>query len=248
MWEGEIKNKGSEVHIRVRPNIAGFNYETGGTIPYEDLEDAEITLLIDKARGWAFKDDDIETHQSDINFVNAAAEDAALNSKIYIEQLVFQTIYSQVATANQMSSTVVTKANVLDWLVDASVLLDEANVPEMGRWAVLPPWICGMLYKSELKDASLTGGAKSILVSKGKMPFPIAGFEIYKNNNLYAPSTTYHCLAGHPDFCCFASQFVKTEMNLRLENTFGHAHRGLNVYGFKVTKDDAGVYMPATKS
>jgi hypothetical protein len=145
-----------------------------------------------------------------------------------------------------MSSTVVTKANVLDWIVDAGVLLDAKNVPQEGRWVVLPPWICGMIMKSDLKDASLAGDGTSIL-RNGRLG-KIANFTIYMNNNLYAPSTTYHCIAGHPEFCTFASQFVKTEMKLRLENTFGHAHRGLNVYGFKVVKSDAGVYMPATQS
>ena len=246
-WEGEIKGKGDTVNIRVRPDITINDYEKGGGLTYQDIEDSRIQLLIDKGKYWAFKDDDVDRHQADINFVNECTEDAAYQMKIAIEQDLFQTVYSQVASDNQMSSTVVTKTNVLDWLVDAQVLLNEANVPESGRWAILPPWICGMVMKSELKDASVMGDAKSILRGKGALG-EIAGFTVYMNNNLYAPSTTYHCLAGHPDFCSFASQFVKTELNLRLENTFGCAHRGLKVYGYKVTKDDAGVYMPATKS
>jgi hypothetical protein len=51
-------------------------------------------------------------------------------------------------------------------------------------------------------------------------------------------------MAGTKDFCSFASQFVKTE-TLRLEGSFGDAVRGLNVYGYKVTKPEAGVLLRA---
>jgi hypothetical protein len=34
----------------------------------------------------------------------------------------------------------------------------------------------------------------------------------------------------------------------KLIDAFGFAHRGLMVYGYKVTKDDGAVFMPAAKS
>ena len=73
-------------------------------------------------------------------------------------------------------------------------------------------------------------------------------YEIFSNNNISLSSGTYRCIGGTKHFTSFASQFVKTETNLRLENTFGTACRGLKVYGYKVTKPEAGVYMPATKT
>jgi len=73
---------------------------------------------------------------------------------------------------------------------------------------------------------------------------------LYNSNNIaltgVAASGTFHCMAGTKHFISFASQFVKTE-TLRLQNSFGDAIRGLKVYGYKATKPEAGVYMPATK-
>ncbi len=249
-WEGEIKGKGSKVIIRVKPSITTFDYEVGGTIPYQDLADDKIELLIDKAKGWAFKDDDIDTHQADIPFVNIATEEAGKQSGVDIEQAVFAVVYAQTHSDNIMSSTVVTKANVLDWLVDAKVLLQEKNVPNDGRrWALLPPWICGMIDKSELRNSAVAGdGKSSIFNPKGYVGTSLSGFKIYESNNISTSGGTYRCMAGHPDFCCFASQFVETQLKIILPNTFGYAHRGLNVHGYKVTKPEAGVYMPATKS
>jgi hypothetical protein len=245
-WEGEIKNKGDKVNIRVRPDITINDYEVGGNVTYQDIADSSLTLLIDKAKYWAFKDDDIDRHQADIEYVKECTDDAAQQMKITVEQDVFATVYAQTHADNAMASQVITKANVLDWIVDAGVKLDVKNVPEDGRWIVLPPWICGMIKKSELKDASIMGDDESAL-RKGRIGM-IDRFTVYANNNISTSSGTYRCVAGHPDFCCFASQFVKTDLGIRLEGTFGDGHRGLKVYGYKVTKPEAGVYMPATAS
>lgn len=244
-WEGEIKDKGAKVEIRQRPTVSVSDYTIGGSIAYQDLDDEKITLLIDKAKYWAFSGDEIDIKQADINFMDEASTDAAEQMKITVEQDVFDTIYAQTSAANQMSSTPLDKTNVLDWIVDAGVLLDEANVPESRRWLVIPPWIAGRLLKSDLKDASMTGDGQSVL-RNGRLGM-IDRFTIYRSNNVNNDATTWNCIAGVPEFCCFASQFVKTDLNLVLENTFGRAHRGLKVYGYKVTKSDAGVLMPATK-
>lgn len=55
------------------------------------------------------------------------------------------------------------------------------------------------------------------------------------------------CMAGTKDFAGFASQFIKHE-SLTLESHFGVGHRGLQVYGYKVLKPEAGVLLPAKKA
>jgi len=44
---------------------------------------------------------------------------------------------------------VLTKANILDYIVNMGTVLDEQNVPETGRFVVLPPWACGMIKQSD---------------------------------------------------------------------------------------------------
>jgi hypothetical protein len=154
-------------------------------------------------------------------------------------------VYADAGTTH--ASTQVTKATVLDWLVDLGTDLDEKNIPETGRWAVVPPWIAGMIKKSDLKDASISGDGTSIM-RNGRLGM-IDRFMLYSSNNLSGSATVgvpTQCMAGTRQAISFASQFVKTD-TLRLQNTFGDAIRGLNVYGFKATAPQALVSAPAYK-
>jgi hypothetical protein len=239
-WEGEIKNQGSKVQIRVRPTVNIGDYTVNGDISYQDLGDDKITLTIDKAKYFAFKVDDIDQAQADIKVMNEASMDAAENMKIVVEQQVYGSVFADATSV--VTATQVTKTNVLDHIVDLGTTLDELNVPTSGRWLVVPPWLCGLIKKSDLKDASLSGDGSSILRKNGDYVGDINGFSIHKSNNLSGTGATSavptHCLAGTRHAICFASQFVKTE-TLRLQNTFGDAIRGLNVYGFLTTKPQA---------
>lgn len=245
-WEGEIKGAGSKVIIRAIPTVTIGDYGIGGTINYQDLSDDKIELLIDKAKYYAFKVDDVDEVQSDIAIVNKTTQDASEQMKITVDTDVLGSIYPN--AGNALATTVVTASNVLTWIINAGTLLDEQNIPEAGRWMVIPPWIAGMIKQSDLKDASLAGDGTSIM-RNGRLGM-IDRFTLFNSNNLARTGTaatgTFHCIAGTRHFVSFASQFVKTE-TLRLQNSFGDAIRGLKVYGFKETKPEAGVYMPATK-
>ncbi len=242
-WEGEIKKFGSKVRIRVRPTVNIFNYGRGQKIQYQECDDSFIDLDIDQARGFAITVDEIDKHQNDIDFMNQCSEDAGHQSKITIEADVFKNIYGDVAAANVMSSKVVTKANILDTLIDMSVLLREQNVGDVKKWAVLPVWVCGMLEKSELRNASVSGGQSTL--KNGRLG-ELGGFEIYESNNLYDDGTDTHVIAGTRDFVCFANQFVKIQKGSR-DETYDNYLRGLNVYGYKATKPEAGVTIPVRK-
>ena len=94
--------------------------------------------------------------------------------------------------------------------------------------------MCGLLKKSDLKDASLTGDGESVL-RNGHIGM-VDHWTIYKTNN-YTRVTdgsfqAYHVLFGHKSALTFASQMVNME-TLRAESTFGDIVRGLNVYGFE---------------
>lgn len=231
--------------IRVRPTINIGDYTVNGDISYQALQDDRIELLIDKAKYYAFKVDDVDKAQSDIQVINEATTDASEQMKITIDSQVLGNVYADATTA--MTSQQVTKVNVLDLIVDVGTKLDELNIPETGRWLVLPPWIAGMIKKSDLKDASLSGDGTSIM-RNGRLGM-IDRFTLYSSNNLAGSDTVgtpRHVLAGTKHAITFASQYVKTE-TVRLQNTFGDAIRGLNVYGFKVVKGDALVDVPVYK-
>lgn len=248
-WEGEIQSEGSKVVIRTRPDVMVKDYDRATGVEYQDLAPPKVELPIDKTKYYAFVDDYIQSAQADIALVNESSADAAENMKIKVDADVLGNIYTDIPVENQIADpatgVVVDKTNVLDYIVDMGTLLDEANVPETGRWLTLPPWICGLIKKSDLKDASLAGDGTSIL-RNGRMGM-IDRFTLYSSNNLANAGGITQCMAGTKDFTGFASQFIKHE-SLTLEKHFGVGHRGLQVYGYKVLKPDAGVLLPAKKA
>ncbi|WP_422447873.1 hypothetical protein [Endozoicomonas sp. ALB091] len=248
-WEGEIQSEGSKVVIRTRPDITVADYDRAVGVEYQDLEPPKVEMPIDKTKYYAFIDDYIQSVQSNIELINESSADAAENVKIAVDGDVLGNIYTDVHPDNKIdgggTGVVVDKSNVLDYIVDMGTLLDEKNIPESGRWLVLPPWVCGMIKKSELKDASLAGDGTSIM-RNGRLGI-IDRFTLYCSNNLATASGVTQCMAGVKDFAGFASQFIKHE-SLTLEKHFGMGHRGLQVYGYKVLKPDAGVLLAAKRS
>ena len=102
----------------------------------------------------------------------------------------------------------------------------------------MPARLIGLIKKSELKDASLSGDATSII--RNGMIGMIDKFKIYKTGNLkyIAGDKAWHCLFGTKHAITFASQLVKNKV-LDDQNGFGMLHRGLHVFGFKVVKPEA---------
>lgn len=245
-WEGEIAGMGSKVIIRNRPDIAVGDYVVNGSMSYQDLNDDKVELLIDKAKYTAFKVDDVDKAQADINFINETSMEASEKMKISVDTDMLGSVYS--SASNSVASQQVTAANVLSWIVDQGTELDEANAHAQGRWLVIPPWIAGLVKKSDLKDASISGDGTSML-RNGRLGM-IDRFEIFVSNNLAGAAASVgvpqQCISGTRDAIAFASQFTKTE-TLRLQDTFGSAVRSLNVYGYKVVYGPALCSAPAYK-
>jgi hypothetical protein len=262
-YEGEIKNHGDKVEIRQTPNTTINDYQKGGTLKVQRPEEDNVQLLIDKGKYFNCILDDVDKVQSDLDLLDNWSDDASEQMKIKIDEDVFDNIYDDPDTYNagatagyitqgfnlgtSGSAVTPTKTDILDYLVDCGTVLDERNVPESGRWMVLPPYFCGMIKKSDLKDASLAGDGTSIM-RNGRLGM-IDRFEIFRSNLLYYVSgdTAWYCMFGHKVGLTFASQMTNME-TLRAESTFGTLLRGLQVYGYKVTQDDALGALYAAKS
>lgn len=130
------------------------------------------------------------------------------------------------STSNDMS--------VVDFIVNAGQVLDEQNIPETGRWMVIPAWMAAMIKKSDLKDASLAGDGTSIL-RNGRLGM-IDRFTLYLSNLLPTVDSavdTTSVFFGTKAALTFAAQFTKME-TIRSERSFSNLLRGLQVYGFRV--------------
>ena len=249
---------GDTVHIRTVPDITITDYQIGQKLTYERPATAVVDLLIDKGKKYAFSVNDVEKAQSDLNYVETWTDDAGEQMGIKVDYSILTNVYADAcssnagATAGYRTSShnlgasgaplSLDKTNILDFIVDCGTVLDEYDVPVTSRWVVLPPLFCGMIKKSDLKDASITGDSVSVL-RNGKMGV-IDRFTLYSSNQIYSEtdattSTTCHnVIFGHKSAITFASQLTKHE-TLKNPDDFGDLVRGLQVYGYKVIKDQA---------
>ena len=241
-YEGEISGQGDKVIIRTVPNVTVADYT--GTISYQDVTTSNIELLIDKAKSYAFKVDDILRAQSDIAYWTEASKDASESMRIAVETDFLANVVT--GATSTVDDGAVTASTILDAVLEAARRMDELNIPDSDRFIVLPPWAIEMLKKSDLKLAYLTGDSTSPI--RNGVVGNIDRFKVMSSNLLSVDSSggaddgKTFCLAGHPKFATFASQFVKTE-TVRLESTFGDGVRGLKVYGYKVVTPDCGVLL-----
>jgi hypothetical protein len=236
-YEGEISGQGEKVTIRTVPAVTINNY--AGTITTQELTTAKVEMLIDKAKYYSFKVDDVLAAQADINMLEGASSDASEGMRIAVETDVLAASVTGATTIG--SQTTITAANILAQILAMSTDLDELNIPEEGRFIVLNPAQVSLLKQSELRQAYLTGDGTSPL-RNGKVGM-VDRFNVYQSNMLYKPASGSdagytHVLAGHPKALSFASQFTNTE-TVRMESTFGDQVRGLKVFGSKVVTPDA---------
>ena len=264
-YEGEISSQGDKVIIRTTPTLTISDYKIGQTLNYEEPESANTELNVDRGKYFAFKCDDVDKMQADIDLMDNWAADGGEQMKIAVDTDVLANVYADVhaenkgLTAGRKSGDInlgvagtpfaLTKVNILDKIVDMGTVLDEQSVPETGRWLVLPAWACGMILKSDLQDASLAGDGTSIL-RNGRVG-SVARFTIYMSNNIATTTdgadTVFNIIAGHKAGLTFAAQMTKME-TLPNPNSFGQLVRGLNVYGYKTVEGKYLTHFYAKKN
>jgi hypothetical protein len=251
-YEGEIRKMGDTVNIRTTPEITIKTYVKGQTLSVENPDKPKIQLVIDKGEYFACIEDDVDKVQTDVNLMDTWSKDASERMKIKIDQRVLTDILPNIsslnkgATAGRITGNInlgttgapvaITKANVLDYIVDMGTVLDEANCPESDRFLIIPAKMAGFIKKSDLKDASLTGDSISVL-RNGRLGM-IDRFTLYMSHNLSVTSGKFSIISGHKMGFTFASQMTEME-SLRAESTFGNVIRGLQVYGYQVVKPEA---------
>jgi hypothetical protein len=261
-YEGEIKNKGDTVVIRTKPTITIKDYRADGLLEVERPSSNIVELKIDKGKYFNLILDDVWEVQADLNLMNMWSDDAAQQFKLVVDVEALKSLLGQADTYNKgvaagaisqninlgvtgapiqivarNPAAVAGKVEIVDLLVRLGQTLDEQNIPETGRWVVVPAWISSQIKMSELRDASLTGDGTSIL-RNGRLGM-VDRFTIYVSNLLPQGTAAglaageWAIYAGTQHALTFASQINKVE-TLRSEMTFGQLLRGLQVYGMKV--------------
>lgn len=266
-WEGEIKDCGDKVKIRTRPAVTINRGTKGQKMTIQQLVPAVIDMEVDKMHWWYIGCDSVDKFQSDYDFMQTGTEDAANAEQVALDEWAFSAIYADADAANKGAAAgaksadinlgssgaplAFTSSTALGIITDISTVFDEKNIPSEDRKIVLPPWACGAIMKSDLKNASITGDGKSILRS-GKIG-EVLNMGIFSSNNLYSVNDSggkksWHAVAAHPVAVAFASQFKKVTVFDKLEQQEGSAIRGVHVFGWKTVEDDGLIDLYIAKS
>ena len=266
-YEGEIKDIGDKVWIRTIPDVTVFDYYKGMdlTTKRQTPESNAVELDISKAKAYSIAIDDIDKLQYDLNMLDEWARDGSEHMGIAIDRSILNDIYASAHPSNQgviagrvsgsynLGATgvpvVLTRNNILDYIVWCDSVLSENNVPINDRWMIIPEWAKSLINTSDLRSALFTGDSSNQNLRNGKIG-QISNFTIYASNNLIGvtdgSATAWNIIFGQKNALTFASQLVKNRV-LELQNTFGTVMEGLQVYGYNVNKPEAMGLLYAVK-
>lgn len=258
---GEIAAYGDSVEIIKEPVLTVAAYTRGLSTVSQEIKDDNLVLQIDQANYFAFDVDDIENKLAHVNWIELATASATYKLRDAYDAEVLQftadsagTYLNDTEYANGYDVGFgASEQNPLDLLSRMARSLDEANVPEEGRYIVASPKFLEALVKagSDLLSTDYNDGATS-LKNGLVMAAPLRGFRIYKTNNfpVYTTLTTVKTgnemlVAGHMSAVATASAITEVE-TIRLESSFGDRVRGLHVYARGVVRPESLVVARIT--
>jgi hypothetical protein len=265
-YQGDIKSYGDTIKIRKTPDIDIHEYQKGQTLRNDMPESDTVELTIDKAKYWSLITDDVDDAQTDLKgYIGKWAADAAEQMRIKVEREAFADFPSDADGDNQGNGAgaishgydlgeldgatganlcELTRDNIVERIVDWGAVLDEQNIPDAGRFVILPVRAMALLKTSDLKNAFMTGDSQSAF--RNGLVGSIDRFNIYSSNllNWYdrtegaTTKSVVDVVFGSDLALTFATQIVKTKVQDNPDG-FGMLHRGLQVYGYSVVQPTA---------
>ena len=245
-FQGEISQFGDTVHVHGHSDVTVSPYvRNTTTLTYQGLNDERRSLTVDQSDYFAVSMDDLDAAQVKPKLMDSISQDAAYQLAA-VQDAYIAGLYPQAGQVLDDAGTAraITAANAYSTFVQAGEMMDNNNVPESGRYAIVPPWLASQLLLDDRYFLQARGDA----VLNGQIG-TIAGISILKSNRVPVTGTTTqvtHILIGHSMAISFASQLNKVEA-LRAEGSFADRLRGLTLYGAKVMYPEALIQLRATK-
>lgn len=187
-YQGAISGFGSSVKINQVGRAAAVDY-TGSAITYPKLDDVSMTLSINQKKVVPLTIADFDDAQTSPKLfqahTNALSYGAADNVDLFIAALYASA--GHVITGSTGTPTAITSATITELFNDATVALDEDNVPADMRVCVLPAWMVGKLRLAKVtKDTN-----NSEVLSNGFIGNYL-GWRVYSSNNVSHSGTDWY--------------------------------------------------------
>ena len=242
--DAPIKKKGDTVYFTGLADPTEQEYN--GTINYEDLEDGSIGMLIDQDRYVAFKIEDLDDFQSQLD-VKGSQVDRAMyvlrnRADKFILELVKDPELQQFIPST--GGNVVTSGNVMSYIADGIEFLDENNVMGGMRWMVITPWMKQKLMLSGIAfqiNNGMDGQTGGLSYANYQDTLLLVSNNVYRDGEGF----DYMC-AGSYNAIGFYDQMLKSRVK-ELENSFEMGYASRYVYGGKILKRKEVVVFKAKK-
>lgn len=243
-FEGEITGAGDVVHVRTFGNVTVNDYTRDMTISFQSLTDPMVDLLIDQQKYFAFKVDDLDKAQANIDILEGYAARAAIAIRDVVDSRLighYTDVHGGNVIGTDLAPITLTKDNIYGYITQLGELLDESNVPQEGRNLVITPKFKTLLLQSDEFTRATSLGDN--VIQNGYIG-NVAGFSVHVTTNHPAVEDVVNLLAFTRDYISFASQVSKVE-TVRPYNMFADAVKGLYLYGSKVMQPKAGAVLKA---
>lgn len=239
-----LVKKGKKLTINTEGTVTVTDTDESNPMTYEDVDTTaqDLEITVDKTVA-------IKLHDRDMHEVEAgkmAVEAAYASRMVYqlqdegIDQLVFAQYANAGADNFETGSTPwqwgAAAADVPKFFAAVHKQMDDANLPQQGRFLALPNVaIQGLrLYYGTRESAFGDEVHRNGLVAKN-----VFGFSIYQSTNVVTASSVEHGIAGiEKDGIALAVQISPKIEKLRLEGYWADGIRARVTAGAKVYKSD----------
>ena len=253
-YEGLISSYGDSIKINEIGAITINDYtkfsvsgSTSTAISWQALTAAQKMLIIDQAKYFSFAVDKVDLTQNLPKPIEQGLEQAGYAMADTIDAKIAEVIGDN--SGNIITAASVSAGSALALLSTYARKLDEKNVPQDGRFIVIPPF-----FHQDLLEA-VSGGISATAVPKEFTGGVLAsgfvgnlyGLNILMSNNCATSSGTAIISAFHRDAVAYVGQLSELRYVER-EDYFDRGVKGLYLYGIKVIRPDAIVTCDVTEA
>lgn len=237
------------MHVSTLGDPTVRTYDKNTDLEVEDLDDDESAMMIDQGDYFAFRVDDVDKAQAQVNFEDPATNRAGYKLQNKVDLFLYGLLKAGVLAGNRLGRVTIRnvepdKATVGQLsMYHVAVLLreklDRADLQKVGRYLAIPPELLSpLLLDQRFISADKLGSAPNTPLLNGTVG-RMAGFDLLESNNILkvggagANKDDFEIVAGISDALSFANQISEVE-TIRDPKRFADQIRGLNIYGGKV--------------
>jgi hypothetical protein len=248
-WEGEIAEAGDTVHIQKVGNPTILDYVPGRDMAAAERPDGDtLALVVDQFRAFNVAIDDVDRAQVNVRLLDAFASRAGVGMAQVVDSYVASQMVAA-ATANVVGTDATPITVYADGTgdytpyrlaVELRRLLAAQDAPLDSLWLAIGPDLEAQI----LLDPNYIETAARTETRTGQIG-TIAGFDVLRTTGIPTSAGSgssrvpnVKILAGAGNYSTtFADQLTKLEP-YRIQQQFGDAIKGLEVYGAKVLEPE----------